>query len=806
MSEQGTMNQANVEDRITIPKEQYAPKPEATPDYKPEIKNFADNKETAEKTLAYMRGYLSDFKNQNQRVAYEEQCDLRDELYRAAVNRVQLDATEDKNVEDTRSKVKSSSFHSDIRAITASEKVAILGNEEELPVEYEPYPGSEEYKEAEGIRMAEHWNAILAYTMQIDNMREKIGSTLLKTNKYGNVAIEMAWDYRKEEIIERVPVFATEPEAPAQDMMAGMGQPPVPEMGQDMGMGQPPMMPGMGIEPEAPPEAQAEPEEEERRPIGFDFVSKEKVIADNPTLIIHDIKDCYFDTQIEKMQDQSCVITRTQKQIGDIWQLQATNQFKNVGKIKTSQRYTGEGESEVKDNRQSNAGEDGDSNTPTSLFDLWPAWIRIPVNTETGKWNAEKEMPTWFRATYAGSVESGNVVCLQITPNPNKCKRIPMELVHSHEDDKGAIHLGYGDLVKSILAQEMTSFDQFIDNNTERNQAPMIVERGSLAIRDKVYSAAHNRIWFKRAGSQDPHIVQVQDTTNNTNMMLGLLSDARSRAMGLNKPLLGEASGSRTSASEATIDYEQALKPALEDAKYKARQILVFVAFWIKEMWEQFGDPERTIAITYKDNFMKVQSSRLWGDMNIRIVSVKKFQDDMIQRKETDHFFQVMFPMMQPLMSPEGQIQLFTYALKQRDIPQVDNIWAVDQNTDAKHVARSENYGILIQGVYDMPKPGEKHKVHLPEHKAALATYSLLSKEERNEQNYSTMKQHVMQTESLIEQEAQQAALPPAGMPGGGPGSELQGNVLGGEMGAQAGAMEEPAADVGRQPTAEGAL
>ena len=84
--------------------------------------------------------------------------------------------------------------------------------------------------------------------------------------------------------------------------------------------------------------------------------------------------------------------------------------------------------------------------------------------------------------------------------------------MHSHEDDKGAIAVSYAELAKSTIAQEMTTADQYFDNNTQRNQAPWIMPAGSIRIRSKVFTAGGNRIWTKKQGAEDPHIVKIEDT------------------------------------------------------------------------------------------------------------------------------------------------------------------------------------------------------------------------------------------------------------------------------------------------------
>ena len=50
------------EGRVTITKKKYAPKPEETPEYRPDIPNFADKQDTVDKVLHWCKGYKDDFR------------------------------------------------------------------------------------------------------------------------------------------------------------------------------------------------------------------------------------------------------------------------------------------------------------------------------------------------------------------------------------------------------------------------------------------------------------------------------------------------------------------------------------------------------------------------------------------------------------------------------------------------------------------------------------------------------------------------------------------------------------------------
>lgn len=747
----------NVEN-FSIPQSRYVPKVGDAPSYQPSIPNFADKEETVKKVLSWVKSFKAKFESQGQRSAFDTELDIADEMFRAAANRTTLNSDQSQNVVSTSSKIKSATFYADLRAITASEQTVILGNEEQLPVTYEPIPGSKDYQEDEGRRVSEYRNMILSYVMETGKMRSVFSDELWALNKYANIPVEMTWEYCKEKRKVRQPVkFEVD-------------------------------------------------EEGKRTPTKFKFVDKEFIVADWPKLIIHDNKDVWVDAMVEDMQKQSCIIVRTQKTYNDLVGQQRNGGIMNVDKLKLEHRYQGESQiNKTKEDRQDNAGESPDADTPTNLFDTYYGWIQVPINDETGAWEPNKEISHWYEYAFVGP-ESGDQVCIKLKKLPYSCGKIPFDFHHSHKDDKGVYHMGYSSLVKSNIAQEMTTFDQAFDNVKMRTRKPWICERGSLSIRDKTFAVGGNQIFWKTPGAQDPHEIDTQDTTSICIPMLDQLKEKRREIMGTNKPLLGEALGGRTSASEALGVFEQALKPALEDAKYKANQILVFAAYWVKEMWDQFSDPERSLFVTFEGEQREIKPENVWGDLNIRVTAIANFQDGIIRRKEEDQFMNQTLPVFlaQGVIDQSGLRVLGEQILTNRGFHNVDGILSNTGDADARRIARMENTAILIGNVYDLPKPEENHKVHLEVHKPTLASIVLLPKEQQPlPASMSMFKLHIQQHEQMIAQKAQaamQGAQQPQGMQEAPP--RTPGEVVGDMMGATEGAAENLGAveDMGGRP------
>lgn len=741
---------ATAEARVTIPKN--TPEAGKPPKYSLKRPNYADNEETANLVTQWVSRYNDDFEAQAAWDSFEKEMDVADEMFRAAVNRTQLESDESANAKATGSNIKSATYYSELRAITAGESSIMLDKDNSLPVVYEPIPDSSEYSIELGAELAKERNAVLSYTMDKAKMRDDIRKCLWTVNKYGNAPIEMQWDRRKEERTVKEPIAYEEI-----------------DLGDDKKI---------------------------HKPSKFKTTKKTVTVADNPRFIVHDMRNVKFDAMIDNMQDQSCIIIRTQKQLSDLWAEQKAGRLLNLDKVTKDHLYMGEGENSTLDERQSNAGEGGDAEKPNSLFDVYYGWVRVPVDDESGDWDAENQICHWYEYVLIGSLENGKTVCARLSPLPYSCNQIPFDVVHALEDDKGALHMGYSTIVKSLIMQEMTALDQATDNITVRNRKPWIVEKGSINIRDMVFSPAGNRVWWKKPGAQDPHEIEVQDTTQFTLNYLSYIEEVRRKLLGTNKPMMGEALGGRTSSAEAQSVYDQALKPALEDAKYKSNQIFKFIAYWVSEMWKDFGDPELTINLTGNSMVRQIKPAGIYGDMRIRVQAIKQFQDSIMRRKEQDALMNQFLPLLvqSGVIDAEGLSVFAKQVMADRNIDEVDAIVKASSNYDAIHVAKAENVSIVWNGVYDMPKEGENHAVHNREHKPYLASVMLLPENERPPiQNLNMLKMHIQLTEQMekggMTMTGQGGPTPPSQQPAP---QEAPPRGIGEEFGDMAGAMENP--------------
>ena len=754
--------------RFSIPKESAAPKPEPTPSYRQEISNYADIEDTVAKALNWVSTSYKYVKEQPKRKRADTLRNIADEMFRVAKIRTELNSEESENIEDTRANYPSVAYFEAIKTITAGEKAVMLGNAEELPMEYEPLPGSDGYLEREGMRVAEEQNAVLAWALEKkdtsgEDMYKGIAKALHYGNRYGNQVLEMDWDYRIEERFVTEPIFA---------------KPEVTEDGEEIVV------------------------EKQTKVIGRKFKKKKVTTANNPRLLVHDMADCQFDLNIPDVQDQNIFDIRKDMQLCNVYALQASGLLKNVGMIRGAE-FNGEEASE-KVKRETHNGGSGSTDNQTNLIEIHKTRIRLPINDDTGKWDEDNEIPHWYETWWAGDIETGSAICLAIMPNVHHCKKIPLMIMHAFEDNNGALHIGNPELLKPSYSMLTTIINQYFDNVSSRNQLPFIVERGSVGKQFMIVYAGGNRIIFKEPGFADPIPLEIKDTTQQTFIALDKAQDMLRQAGGINKPLLGEGLGSRASASEAINTLNQALKPALEDAKYKADQMLPFIGEWIMEMTRQFSDPAQQISVKFRGVERMVYPGRLYGEQIVRVVAIKKLQDSILRIQQEDTMMNQYIPAFRDLMTEEGLISLGKQIAKNRDFEEVDSWFKSGDDTDAKRSARSENQGILIDNITDFPTVGENHPVHITEHQDALIGYTMaVPEEEQNKEAIKKMKTHIKMHKRL---QAERATVnPPQEAPAediaeeGAPRSvgEGAGDIIAGAQGAGA-----QTAETGRPPEA----
>jgi len=621
------------------------------------------------------------------------------------------------------------------------EHMNVMFQGDALPVVFDQYPQAVEYNVEDGKLIADQMNLLEAYTFEADSRVEKIKEADHFTLKYGNLLCSMQWDYRKEK-------------------------------------------------------------RQVRNPDGS-FEEKEVTVADHPTFATHDIKDAWFDAKIDDMDRQRCIITRARKGIEKFYGLSATGEYLNVENIGREHAWVSDNDSVMSD-RQANAGADY-GEEPTGEIGEWNVLMFAPID-EKGRWDERKNPPVRVWGTFAASdITSNNPVCVRLEPWPYAHKRSGFKLLHWHRDDKGAFHVAPADILGANYEEERVTVCQWEDNKTQRNKPPFDVEKGAYYTTDFTFNQSQQRIFLRKPGASRAEQIKIEDITPTMTAHLGWIKADGDGAVFINKPLQGQTIGNRAAATAERQAYEQSLKPMVESAWYFSDQLLVWMAGLDYELWQQFYDPNRTLAITHDGIIKTIEPAKLYGPLKVRVVAVKNYENQAMRKMEETQ----LLSQAAPIMVQAGMKKELTWFLKQvfkgRRYDGVESVFnGGNAELDAERNADRENDAMLFMGENDMPQPGENHEAHLRRHRMADAMYGSLPKEEQVPANYSILKMHMAATENLIQQDAQAAMSSASGvpqepgapqpqeqaMPGG--ETELSGEQAGDMMGAQAGSMGNP--------------
>lgn len=722
-----------------FPDEKAAPKPKKQPKYRRSEENWADNEELVKKAMQFASNCYNVYQSQPERSHFvDETAKKADRMARCSQRR----DTADRQYQDTQSNVSSTMVIRRLNVLTSIENDLYFPQNGDMPMGYSPYNGSDEYTEEEGRAIADSHNLLLEYYFEVDDMQKKIEDSVFFLNKYGQQAYAIEWDYRSEMRRKREPTGREEPDFNI-------------ETGEEI--------PG--------------------KPKGFRITEREFVIANNPTLRTIDTDNFYFDARIDDMQMQSAILERSFDTLSDAAAMQRTGAYMNVGKLMSNQLYTGDRENDQMVNRQDNADEDSSEDDQSTLLERWDCWLRLPIN-EDGEWDEEGTYPTWHWATFYGNL-SGTSVCTRLIRNPYFHNKNPYNWVHSHRDDKGAFHMCIADIVESLYEEHTTCINQYFDNKTLINKTPFLVRKGNAYSTDM--TAGKNKVIYVKDmdGIKE---MPVKDTTQTTSVAIDRIERELDKALGTEASILGQAFGSRTSASEAQTANANALKPLLDKARYQGNQLFPWIAEMCMELSRQYSDPNMTISVLRGTEPVEIKPAELWGSLKTKLTAIDKFEDDVTRRAEQNNFFQVWLPILQGIVGQKGLAQLARDVMKDRKITDdVDSIFPANNTFEAERLAHRENEAMVWNGEEDAPQPGEDHETHLMSHKAYMELLKTLPEVQRDPEGEARLQRHIVETEALMSQEQQPGRqLTPAvqptqqpQVPGAGEQATLSGEVSG---------------------------
>ena len=758
--------------------------------------NLAENRVLVSRLHDLAHQYFTKYQQSSKREKLIEVIREASAMYTVSKRRDRTIKGEDQQ-SDTLANIPSTSFYKSIRVITAGQ-TAMMFNGESLPARYAPVPGSEDYTEGEGRRIADTMNSTMKYTWGKGDFQSKLKKFIHYVNRYGVRYLESCWSYRTEKRIERVPGYYTKSGEPVE---YDVEDPPKPGSTYKQN-GDPLLLPdGSIFGPDG-------------APLSYAFVEKERIVRDCFDIRDHDPRMVYLDLDIEDIQDQPCVITRSQVPVGDLYAGQRDGFYVNTEKLSSKVLWQG------RDHHGDEWGRDLDDNYDldgvddrTGNADVFHVRIRVPIDSGKNRRNGksaktrgdwDKSMiPEWYEAVFVGQLGGYNkdlgegdkpdCECIQLRKLPYNHGRLNMQQVYSHVDDNGGLRTCYASLLAPLYEAETFVNNEHMDNVRLRSKKPWIGERGNVLSRDLKFRGSNQLFWVKPGTSGSALTqLQVDDTTGTTLPYLEYIDRNFNETAGTDKPLAGEYAGARTTGTEFLGVQEAAMKPALEDAERMADQIFPWMFRDAMDCWRQFGDPSKSVPVEADGDTIYVNPTETYGELSVVVQSIGQYESDMTTRQTMVNLVNsASFERVLAAMGPEGEKQFWPAFLESQKVVNAKSYFPPKRIKEIERIAWGDvqlimNRPDLAVLPENLPEPDDSHADHLRIKESAFERFKLNDKEYQDPAVLQAFQAHITFHRQLMEQEAAQAAAqaqsqaPGAQPTPGATEGQLAGQALGG--------------------------
>ena len=777
--------------------------------------NFADDEDTAKAFLKKAYNHYTTFVSQTSRndlITYLKDADAKFRLSKD--NQYNDKSTQESN---TLSHVASPQFYNSVKRIWTGLVTMIFGDGQEIPARYEKLADTEDYTAQEGERIAKEQSLCFETLYKRHQWEVWLKDSMFWLTKNAHEFIGLEWAYETDTRKERLPGFYTKSNEPMETKLVD-GKTIVVKTGK--------VYIGQGYDQKG--KSVKEIYNQNGKPVSYVFTEKTRLIQNNPIPIRYNLEDVYLDLDIKSdvidpnkdaIQRQSCIIIHDQVTLDELIAGERDDLYKNVSEINENQLFeyavAQNGETDLRNEKDKNADQTTDT-AKNGLYDRWHIMMRSPINPETGKWDAAKNIPAIYEAVVIGRMSEPPVdtnkdgkrlgpICIMLRKNPYDHKRFPYKMIFSDKDDRASVHMGIYTLLECNMEEQTTTMNQHIDCKTLRIKKPWLRERGSVESKNLIFKNGNQVIDIKPGTSKTALTqLEVEDVTGSTMPTLQYLSEQADKTVDTNDAVQGEYAGSRTTASEALSVKDQALQPAIERAKYVAAQYFYFLCRDCADLVRQFADPDAKIPVTnqYGEIDAYVSPSELYGSLNVKIVTLEKYQADLTMRQNLNNFLQAGgYEQSKPFMGESGALQFWRTYGKFMKMPDVEKIYPpLKKNMEAENQAWSDVSIILadptraMQDESIMPKKGEQHDIHigiLQQERDKLAVLIPTMEELDREQaqlSLQALDLYILMHNQFAEAEKSEATMQQASVSNQSAnppsmGGEATGDVISGEMG-----------------------
>ena len=684
------------------------------PNYVQPVDNIAkSSKDAVEKFRSQSHDHYQRFMSQSARKDLETYLKDADAKFRMSQLKARKYKDGSKQKQNTLSQLPSGQYQETCRLMTSALQAISFGDEQELPARFEAVKGSKDYSEDDGKRIAAGQNAVLKDVWDKEHWNEILKESIHYAVKNGHEVICMEWDKSEDTQTERVPgYYDANGEAVEYDPEA----PPIEAFDRD------------GIPLKVNEDNMPMIVDEGNK--SFIFIEKTRTIRDCPVIDRKDLKNIYWDMDIDGFQNQTAVILRGQKTLQSLLMKQKQGLYDNVHKLSVDQLYSNETKdgSEILQDRDDNADQD-QNHQENGLYDIYHVFMYAPI--KDGKWD-KNAIPKLWEAVYAGDfsastleIGSGNdkkkangSVCLMLRESPYNHKSFPYKLIVTHPDDRGSLHMGFYSLLEANIEEQSITINQLIDNKTLAIKTPFIAEKGAFMGKDAYFRDGNQLMWRAEGSSKDALTqLTVNNVTQRTVEELAMMRERADSLIGTTEAFRGEFAGSRATATEVIGNKSQALKPVLELAKFLISQYVNFILPTFMSLSRQYADPDQFIEV----DGLRVYPAELYGELDTKIVSIEKYEADLQSRQVLTNAIQAgAYTLAEPSMGAEGKTVFWKNYWKQMKLPDVELTFpaaaqlveAVNQaNADVRAIMQNPERAMSDQAL--LPQPGEKHDIHV---------------------------------------------------------------------------------------------
>lgn len=655
----------------------------------PPFMDFLDNEESIRKARRVLSAKLDQHKAD--RDDLEDQWEDFDMMWTCGRDATRRAAAQTDYTEAT---CGSTLFYRQVRTLAALDVDVVLGNPDSPPVRYAPtHIENIPFSAHDAEYIAAQRQALLRYTMKVDNWEQKFIEGDFMLTKYGNQPVMMWWRRRIDNRWFKTPQT-----------------------------------------------------DESGKIIGSDWEKREVVIEDHPELVFPPNENFYVDRHISDIQRQQAIFFEQLQDITEIWAGAIAGEYRNVEEIEQKHRYAGDnvGETDLHTAKEENRGLDSGDDTQTGSFKLIHCWAKLPIGAK-GKWDEKSTPPRWCFLTFVDNISDGP--CLRATENPDPDNEFPGFIWRRNPDDSDmAYHIADGTVLKTNWDEATTRKNQYLDNLSAINRRPILSERGNASTNDLIYGASRVINVENINGTRE---MDVKDTSNSFLQCLEYIDSDSNRAVGTDAPITGQPLGSRTSASEATNVYQSASRPHNVLIKYHIKQFLPWYARKVQRFWELCGDPDRILAITDQKEMIRVDLGHIFGEFDVETTCIGEFENDLVSNQNLAFVMQAVIPNFMDVMGPEGKRALLAKILEHYKVNIEDAMPEYD-DTDSKLVAYERLMNMLENGIYEEPIPGENHAAHLKMAEGTLLRYQGVN-DEIVAARLELVKQYVVQLKQMME-------------------------------------------------------